>query len=109
MNKTDIIKYQILTHCFINNINLSGAELDCLTELVLQGSAELNTFCLYISDKKIFNSPQTVRNCLNKIQKFNLISKEGKNKKNIYVNPSLNIKCDGNIILDFKFLMYESI
>ena len=108
MIKTDIIKYQVITHCFINNISLSDAELKCLTELILQGSAELNTFCLFISDRKIFNSPQTVRNCLNKIQKHNLIFKEGKNKKNIYVNPMLNIKYEGNIILDFKFLLHES-
>ena len=109
LNRVGIIKYQLLTYCFINNINLSISELDCLYELVLYKQIELNVFCQVIADKKIFNSSQTVRNCLNKLEKCDLIIKEGKNKKNIFINPKLNIIFEGNIILDFKFLLNDTI
>ena len=33
MSKDDIIKYQILTHCFLNEIQISLSDLLCLAEL----------------------------------------------------------------------------
>ena len=38
MSKEDVIKFQILTHCYINNINLSDADLACLTLLSVQNN-----------------------------------------------------------------------
>ncbi len=54
MSKDDIIKYQILTHCFLNDIQISSADLQCLCELSKTGTKELTLFCNIISKKGIF-------------------------------------------------------
>jgi hypothetical protein len=103
MTQRDIIKYQLLTHCFINDIQLSNNELDCLTLLGAFGEAELAEFCNLAVDEKIFKTSQTVRNFLTKAEKDNyLINKEGTNKKRITLRKELNIQTEGNIVLDFK-------
>jgi hypothetical protein len=58
--------------------------------------------------KDIFSSIQSVRNCLTKAEKKNLIKKEGKNRKKIYISPDVNVFSKGNILLDFKFLSVET-
>lgn len=98
------VKYQLLTHCYLYNIQVSDADLDCLTFLALEGEQELTSFCLKAFNKKIFSSTQSVRNCLTKAEKKNLIKKEGKNKKKIYIHPDIKVVAQGNILLDFKFL-----
>lgn len=108
MNKWDIVKYQILTYCYINKINVSEADLNCLTYLALEGDQELTSFCIKAYDKNIFSSTQSVRNCLTKAEKKDLIKKEGKNKKKIYINPDIKIFSKGTILLDFKFLSVET-
>jgi len=108
MDKFDIVKYQILTHCYLNKINVSEADLNCLTYLALEGDQELTNFCNKAHTYKIFSSTQSVRNCLTKAEKKNLIKKEGKNKKKIFINPDLNVYSKGNILLDFKFLSVET-
>lgn len=104
MTHWDIIKFQLLTHCYLYKITVSDADLDCLTFLALEGEQELTSFCDKVFDRNIFSSAQSVRNCLTKAAKKNLIIKEGKNKKKINVNPDLKITSTGNILLDFKFL-----
>lgn len=108
MSKWDIVKYQILTHCYINKISVSEADLNCLTYLALEGDQELTSFCNKAHLKEIFSSIQSVRNCLTKAEKKNLIKKEGKNKKKIYLNPEMKVHSKGVILLDFKFLSVET-
>lgn len=108
MTKWDIVKYQILTHCYLNKISVSEADLDCLTYLALEGDQELTSFCNKAYSKEIFSSIQSVRNCLTKAEKKQLIRKEGKNRKKIYINPEMNIFSEGNVLLDFKFLSVET-
>lgn len=108
MSKWDIVKYQILTHCYLNKISVSEADLNCLTYLALEGDQELTSFCNKAHVKEIFSSIQSVRNCLTKAEKKNLIKKEGKNKKKIYLNPEMRIYSKGTILLDFKFLSVET-
>jgi hypothetical protein len=108
MTRWDIVKYQLMTHCYLNKVLVSEADLNCLTFLALNGEQELTSFCTEASKSKIFSSTQSVRNCLTKAEKKNLIKKEGKNKKKIYINPELNVHANGNILLDFKFLSIET-
>ena len=108
MSKDDVIKYQILTHCFLNNIQISSADLDCLCELSKMGTKELTLFCTEISKKKIFKSAQSCRNALTKAEKKNLIIKNGSNKKTITINTEMNIQTEGNILLDYKILGIET-
>tara|TARA_R100001443_G_scaffold25355_1_gene38189 strand:+ start:9578 stop:9937 length:360 start_codon:yes stop_codon:yes gene_type:complete len=105
MSKKDIIKYQILTHCYINKIMVSNSELECLTLLSESGPIELTDFCYDAAEEyKIFKSQQTVRNCINKCAKNRLVKKDRKNKKIISLNKKLKIQTDGSILLDYKFL-----
>jgi hypothetical protein len=105
MSKNDVIKYQILTHCYINKITVSESDLDCLTLLSIIGPIELTHFCYEASDEHaIFKSEQTVRNCINKCEKNKLVTKDTTNKKIISVNPIMKIQTEGDILLDYKFL-----
>ena len=108
MSQWDIVKYQLMTHCYLSKISVSESDLECLTLLAIEGENELTHFCNKAFDKKIFSSTQSVRNCLNKAERKQLIKKEGKNKKKIYINPEISIHSNGNILLDFKFLSVAS-
>ena len=108
MSTWQIVKYQILTHCYLYDIPVSEADLNCLTLLAMEGDQELTSFCNKAYERKIFSSTQSVRNCLTKAEKKNLIKKEGKNKKKIYIHPDLKVYATGNILLDFKFLSIAS-
>lgn len=123
MSKADIVRYQLLTHCFINHIKLSDCDLSCLTLLGIYGEQDLAEFCSReeISDEKIrheqwyksdyknkgkkkglFGSAQTVRNFLSRQEKLGLVVKEGKSRKKIQLNPELKIACSGSIVLNYK-------
>ena len=106
MSKDEIIKYQILTHCFLNNIQISTSDLDCLCELSKKGISELTEFCNEISNKGIFKSSQSCRNAITKAEKKNLIIKNGSNKKTISLN--MNIETEDTILLDIKILGFET-
>lgn len=108
MSNWQIVRYQILTHCYLYDIPVSEADLNCLTFLAIEGEQELTSFCTKAFEKQIFSSTQSVRNCLTKSEKKGLIKKEGKNKKKIYIHPDLKISSSGNILLDFKFLCVEA-
>ena len=108
LSRWGIVKYQLLTYCYLNDISVSEADLNCLTFLALEGEQELTSFCNKVHVKEIFSSAQSVRNCLTKAEKKHLIKKEGKNRKKIFINPELNIFSKGNILLDFKFLSVEA-
>ena len=105
MSIEDIIKFQILTHCYLNRIMVSDSDINCLTLLSQLGPIELTHFCYDASEEyKIFKSSQTVRNCINKCEKHNLITKDLTNKKLILLNPDMKIQTKGDILLDYKFL-----
>jgi hypothetical protein len=108
MNTWEVTKYQIVTHCYVSKIQLSEADLDCLTYLALEGEQELTSFCSKVYDKKIFSSCQSARNSITKCEKKSLIVKEGKNKKKIFINPGMNIISSGNILLNLKILSLEA-
>jgi len=110
MPKWDLVKFQILTHCYINKISLSESDLSCLTLLSFNQPIELTDFCYDASSEEgwIFKSPQTVRNSINKSEKNNLIVRNDDNKKLIMLNPDMKIQTEGTVLLDYKFLGYET-
>lgn len=107
MSKWDAVKFQIVTHCYINRITMSESDLNCLTLLSFNQPIGLNDFCYDASSEEswIFKSPQTVRNCINKAEKNKLVIK---NKKLISLNPDLKIQTEGTLLLDYKFLGYDT-
>jgi hypothetical protein len=110
MPKWDIVKFQILTYCFINKISINESDLNCLTLLSFNEPIQLTDFCYDASSEEewIFKSPQTVRNAINKAEKQSLVIKDENNKKIISLNPSIKIQTEGTILLDYKFLGYDT-
>jgi hypothetical protein len=108
MSRRDIVKYQLVSHCFTNSIPHSDAELDCLTLLGVYGECDLAEFCNLTVDENIFKVSQTVRNFLTKAEKLQLIEKEGKSRKKIKLNDGLKIQTKGTIVLDYKIFYVES-
>ena len=106
MPKWDVVKFQILTHCYIKRINLSDSDLNCLTLLSFNSPIELTSFCYDASSEEewIFKSPQSVRNAINKAEKLKLVIKNPENKKQILINPDLKIQTQGTVMLDYKIL-----
>jgi hypothetical protein len=106
MPKWDIVKFQILTHCYINHVTMSESDLNCLTLLSFNEPIELSNFCLDASSEEdwIFKSPQTVRNSINKAEKNGLVIKNPSDKKTIMLNPNMKVQTEGTIFLDYKFL-----
>ena len=103
--KWDLVKYQILTHCYIHRITVSDSDLNCLTLLSINGPSELTEFCYDASEEhNIFKSPQTVRNSINKCEKKNLIKKDPSNKKIVMISKDVKVETEGSIFLDYKFL-----
>ena len=101
------VKFQILTHCFLNDIQLSPAEIECLTLLGIEQEAEISPFCIKAFEKNIFKSPQSVRNALAKLEKMNLVAKDGINRKKISLN-NIPVLSTGNILLNYKILSVEA-
>jgi hypothetical protein len=104
MGHRDIIKYQIMTHCFMKDIPLSEAGLDCLTLLAAYGTYNLAEFCNTVVDEKIFKTTQPVRNFLTQAENTGLVSKNGTTKKTVALRDDLKIQTEGNIVLDFKMI-----
>lgn len=103
-----VIQYQIMTYCFFNDIQISNADLKCLSELAKKQEIELTLFCNDVTDMGIFKSSQSARNAITKASKKNLVIKKGKNKKKIFLNKSLNVQTSGNVLLDYKILGIET-
>tara|TARA_Y100001951_G_C11279769_1_gene264528 strand:- start:1229 stop:1582 length:354 start_codon:yes stop_codon:yes gene_type:complete len=101
LSNFDIIKYQILTYCFLNNIQISPADLNCLSKLAKLGNVTLTEFCELISEDGIFKSPQSCRNAIQKAKLKGLVIKDG---KKISIIEDMNLQHQGVIFLDFKFL-----
>lgn len=108
LDKREVVKYQILTYCFLNGVQISESDLNCLTELGLLGEDELTSFCTKVSEMNIFKSPQSARNAISKAEKKNLLVKNGKNRKTIKLNDLLNVQVKGTVMLDFKFVAIEA-
>ena len=100
----DIIRFQLITYCYLNDITVSDFDLECLTNLGIAKDAELTEFCEKMANVRLEErlkkwdkeskktrpeaSPQTIRNIVLKAEKKGLITTEGKSRKKIFLNPS---------------------
>lgn len=103
LNYFDIIKYQIHSYCYFNDIKISDSELLCLTLLIKE--YKLIEFIDLVVKKKVFKTSQVVRNTISKLIKYGLIEKNGTFKqRRIVLSDNLNIQTKGNILLNYKIL-----
>jgi predicted transcriptional regulator len=93
-----MVKLQFLLHCYFTGINLSDADLDCLTTVAINGYSKETI--KKVIDTKIFKSEQTVRNCIGKLTNLGLLVKVQRSGRQI--NPDLKIGIDDTIIMDAK-------
>jgi hypothetical protein len=102
MSLYDIIRFQINTYCFLNNIRISPAQLDTLAYLGMWGDMNISDFCDQIVTEDIFGSSQTVRNFVIKCVKDNLILRTGTGKKIIRLTDNINLLNEGTILINMK-------
>lgn len=107
LNKIEIIRYQLMHHCFVKKIKISDTELNCLALLGELGEIRLSEFNKIAAKKGILGSPIAVSSCLSKIERSGLFVKKNNGKKVIFLNPELNIQTEGNIIIDLKLIKLE--
>tara|TARA_R110001592_G_scaffold255416_1_gene519015 strand:- start:65994 stop:66350 length:357 start_codon:yes stop_codon:yes gene_type:complete len=100
-----VIKYQILTHCFFNDIKVSVAELKLLTELSKNNGIEINDLCEKLKGKCVYRTKQSARNAISKVEKKDLILKDGDTrKKRVYISDDINVQAEGMVFLEIKIL-----
>lgn len=108
MTQWEVIKFQLLTYCYLKGIQMSDADLECLTCLALHKEIDLPHLCSIVQGMGIFKSTQAARNSIRKVEIKGLVLKQGKNKKKIIINPDVNIVTTGNILLNYNFLGLET-
>ena len=108
LTRSEIIKFQLISHCYFRKLAVSESDYNCLTLLGGLGESDLTEFCTLAASYNIFKTTQTVRNCLVKMEKQGLISKEGRSKKRISLKPELKIQTAGNVLLNYKVFYIES-
>lgn len=107
VDKNTVNKYQIITHCFFNNIDVNKSDVEVLSTIA-DKKISLPDLCKLLYKNKVFKSEQSARTALGKIEKKGLIIKhKGEDVKFVSINPDIGI-LEGNVLLDFKFLGIES-
>ena len=104
----EIVRFQLITHCHLSKLTVSDADIECLATLGILDESELTPFCELIANRKIFKTTQTVRNCLSRMEKSDMIVKTGPSKnKVIKLNPDINIQTSGSTLLIYKIAYVE--
>lgn len=109
MDRWDIVKFQMLLYCHLNNIPITEQGLSCITLLGINGEQELSAFCDEVAAKKIFRNSQSVRTAVATFEKKGLIStfKVGAGKKRVKISDKILLEATGNILLDLKVVSVE--
>lgn len=102
MNTFEIVKFQLMTHCFVSDIQLNDTELNILSLLgTISGQIRSVDFCKFVVEKGYLGTTISVNNCLSGIEKSKLFLKKGSGKKLIYLNPDLKIISEGTVVLNY--------
>jgi len=100
MDLHNLIKYQLVNYCFVQDMHLSPNQLETLTYLSEWGEMNMSDFCEKISDDlEIYKSAQTVRNFILDCIKDKLVVRTGKGSKNIEITSDAELLCEGNIVI----------
>jgi hypothetical protein len=100
LSKSEIVQYQLMHYCFMNNLLLNHTELRLLALLGQLGKVRLVEFGHMAVKHNLLSSVQAVNTAMHKLYRTGLYVKEGIGKKQIYLDPKLNIYSEGNIIIN---------
>jgi hypothetical protein len=108
MHQSSLIRVQVILYCHMNGYfpgtarsRVSFADIDCLTLLGMRGKTNLISFCKELVGFGVFKSVQSVRNAVSKLQDKNLISKEGRSHKIVFLNPDMKVLTDEAMTVNF--------
>jgi len=104
LSQSGIVKIQLLTHSFIQGVQLSNSEVDCLVLLGICGEQGLSEFCNTAVTGNIFKTSQTVRNFITRAGKLGLVSKTGTSTKKVSLHKDLKIEAEGSVWLNYNFI-----
>lgn len=93
-SKFRMVKFQFLLYCYLHNIVLSDADLNCLTTIAIKGYSKSTIKSIVEND--IFKSEQTVRNCIVKLTNLKILVKDSLGK---VINPEIQLGLDNIIVL----------
>lgn len=104
VDEFELVKFQLLTHCFVEKLRLTETELNVMALLGTQKQIRLTHFCRLVVEKEFLGSEISVNNCLSKLERTEIFLKKGVGKKIICLNPILNIVHEGTVILDVRLI-----
>jgi len=107
MDRKEIIKFQLIVHCYINSITVSDFGLDIATGIGENESIELNDYAKDLCAKGVFTQEQAARTAINRLVSAGIVVKqkrEGTRKRLLYLHPSIGIHNQTPIFVDVKAL-----
>lgn len=107
VDEIELVKFQLITHCFVSDIHLNETELRILSLLGVTGEIRLIEFCRLAVEKGLLGSETAVNNCLSKIEKSKLFLKKGTGKKNIYLNPEIGVAFSKKDVVILNYLVFK--
>jgi len=101
-----LLSYSVLTKNLKAGDGVTKADIACLVLLALSGETDLSDFCNKAVDSGLYKSPESVRNALSSLETRKLVVKKPttKNQKSVLINPAINIKTEGIIVLDYRYI-----
>jgi hypothetical protein len=107
MDQWDIVKFQLIVHCYLKRTRVSDHDLSCLTLLGIVGENTIENLCKLTVTNDIFSSAQSARNVLSKAEKNGLVTRSRTNKRKIQINPQIGVQVGGNIKLDYTIVRLD--
>lgn len=105
MTSEQFIRFHLVFFAHVNNIPLTGADLNALTLLGLRGKQGLTSFCNELVSRKVFLSVQSTRNALSELcMKKGMITKEGRHRKTVVLSDDIGVSNTKPVLLDIKCL-----
>lgn len=109
VDRESIIRFQLICHCYLHDIELNSARLQCLTILGSLGKTDLSKFCDLMLEKQVFTSMGSIYSRLTVLQRLGMVVKsDSKYRKTIQLHPDMKIQTAGNIMVDIKLLSLEN-
>lgn len=102
MTMEQIIRFQVVSYCCIENIKLTKGETEALIWLGINAPIAQAQYCKMLSAVGLFSTPLSARNTVGDLHSKGLIVKEGKVRKMLTVHPQIGIVNKGVVMVDIK-------
>lgn len=107
MNREQIVRFQVLVYCHIENIILKRDDLNYLTVLAINNGIRLSEYCDILVGRGWFTTQASARNTVDDLEYRGLLNKQGANRKTLHIKPEIKVQTQGNILMEVKCLYRE--